>query len=55
MNDGSAVDGGHVSFVMAFAGGWREVIEPSDLIGAQHDAVCGCVLLGSRATRFVSG
>jgi len=47
MNDGSAVDGGHVSFVMAFAGGWREVVEPFDLIGAQHDAVCGGVLLGS--------
>ncbi len=47
MNDGSAVDGGHVSFVVAFAGGWREVVEPFDVIGAQHDAVCGCVLLDS--------
>jgi len=30
----SAVDGGHVSFVVAFAGGASEFVEPFDLFGA---------------------
>jgi hypothetical protein len=29
----SAVDGGHVSFVVAFAGGGSEVVEAFDLFG----------------------
>ena len=45
MNDGSAVDDGHVPFVVAFAGGRREVVQPFDLLGAQLDAVGGGVLL----------
>ena len=41
----SAVDGGHVPFVVAFAGGGSEVVEPFDLFGAQLDAIGGGVLL----------
>ena len=41
----SAVDGGHVVFVVAFAGGRSEVVEPFDLFGAQLDAIGGGVLL----------
>jgi hypothetical protein len=40
----SAVDGGHIPFVMALAGGRRRVVQPFDLLGAQLDAVGGCVL-----------
>ena len=43
--DWSAVNGGHVPFVVAFAGGKGEVIEPFDLFGAQLDAIGGGVLL----------
>jgi hypothetical protein len=53
VNDRSTVDGGHVSFVVAFARGWREVVEPFDVIGAQHDAVA--VFSSTRATRLVPG
>ncbi len=42
---GSVVDGGHVVFVVAFAGGRGEVVEPFDLFGAQLDAIGGGVLL----------
>jgi hypothetical protein len=35
----SAVDGGHVPFVVALAGGRSEVVQPLDLIGAQLDAI----------------
>src|SRR5258705_3730645 len=41
----SAVDGGHVPFVVAFANGRSEVVEPFDLFGAQLDAVGGGILL----------
>ena len=41
----SAVDDGHVPFVVALAGGRREVVQPFDLLGAQLDAVGGGVLL----------
>ena len=41
----SAVDDGHVPFVVALAGGGREVVQPFDLLGAQFDAVGGGVLL----------
>src|SRR5467141_1459597 len=41
----SAVDYGHVPFVMALTGGRREVVQPFDLLGAQLDAVGGGVLL----------
>src|SRR5207249_5096528 len=41
----SAVDDRHVPFVVALAGGRREVAQPLDLLGAQLDAVCGGVLL----------
>ena len=41
----SAVDDGHVSFVVALASGRREVVQPFDLLSAQHDAVGGGVLL----------
>jgi len=41
----SAVDGGHVRFVVAFAGGRRQVAEPFELIAAELDAVGGGVLL----------
>ena len=44
---GLVVDGGHVVFVVAFAGGRREVIEPFDLLGAQRDVIGGRVLLDS--------
>ena len=45
---GSVVDGGHVVFVVAFAGGRSEVVEPFDLFGAQLDAVGGRVFLDAR-------
>jgi hypothetical protein len=41
----SAVDNGHVPFVVTLAGGRCEVIQPLDLLGAQLDAVGGGVLL----------
>src|SRR5437899_8597498 len=41
----SAVDDGHVPFVVALTGGRREVVQPFDLLGAQLDAVGGGVLL----------
>jgi hypothetical protein len=41
----SPVDDGHVPFVVAFADSRREVVQPSDLRGAQLDAVGGAVLL----------
>jgi hypothetical protein len=41
----SAVDGGHARFVVAFAGGGREVVEPFDLAAGEFDAVGGGVLL----------
>ncbi len=41
----SAVDDGHVPFVMALTSGRREVVQPFDLLGAQRDAVGGGVLL----------
>jgi hypothetical protein len=43
--DWSAVDGGHVPFVVAFANGRSEVVEPCDLFSAQLDAIGGGVLL----------
>src|SRR5206468_2016583 len=39
------VDDGHVAFVVALAGGRREVVQAVDLLGAQLHAVRGCVLL----------
>ena len=39
------VDGGHARFVVPFAGGWRQVAEPFELVAAQFDAVGGGVLL----------
>ena len=41
----SAVDDGHISFVVALAGGRREVVQPFDLLGAQLDTIGGRVLL----------
>src|SRR5712691_4756577 len=41
----SAVDGGHVRLVVAFAGGRGEVVEPLDLLRAQLDPVGSRVLL----------
>src|SRR5882762_4903749 len=41
----SAVDYGHVPFVMALTGGRREVVQPFDLLGAQLDAVGHGILL----------
>src|SRR4051812_19941685 len=41
----SAVNGGHVRFVVAFAGGRSEVVQPFDLLGTELDAVGGGVLL----------
>ena len=41
----SAVDDGHVPFVVALAGCRREVIQPFDMLDAQLHAVGGCVLL----------
>jgi hypothetical protein len=43
--EASAVDGGHVRFVVAFAGGWRQVAQPVELVVAELDGVCGGVLL----------
>src|SRR5829696_1189830 len=40
----SAVDGGHVRFVVALAGGRGEIVEPFDLLRAELDAV-GCRVL----------
>jgi integrase len=40
----SAVDGGRVRFVVAFAGGWDDVVEPLDLLRAELDSV-GCRVL----------
>jgi hypothetical protein len=39
------VDGGHVRFVVALAGGRGQVAEPLELVVAQFDAVGGGVLL----------
>jgi hypothetical protein len=39
------LDDRHVPFVVALAGGWREIVQPFHLLGAQLDAVSGCVLL----------
>src|SRR5882762_7082100 len=41
----SAVDYGHVPFVMALTGGRREVVQPFDLLGAQLDTVGRGILL----------
>src|SRR5580693_7332517 len=41
----SPVDGSHVRFVVALAGGRRQVAEPFELVSAQLDAVGGGVLL----------
>ena len=41
----SAVDDRHIPFVVTLAGGRREVVQPFYLLGAQFDAVGGCVLL----------
>src|SRR3989441_4917614 len=41
----SAVDGGHVHFVVAFPGSRSEVVQPFDLLGTELDAVGGGVLL----------
>jgi hypothetical protein len=41
----SAVDGGHVRFVVALAGGRGQVAQPLELVVAQFDAVGGGVLL----------
>ena len=40
----SAVDDGHISFVVALADGRREVVQPFDPLGAQLDAVGGVLL-----------
>ena len=42
---GSAVDDGHIPFVVAHASGRHEVVQPFDLRSAQLDAVGGGVLL----------
>jgi hypothetical protein len=44
----SAVDGGHLCFFVALAGGRGEVVQPFDLLGAQLDLVGGRVLLDAR-------
>ena len=41
----SAVDAGHVRFVVALAGGRGEIVEACDLLHAQLDSVGGRVLL----------
>ena len=41
----SMVDNGHVPFVVALAGGRRQVVQPFDLLGVQLDAVGRDVLL----------
>jgi hypothetical protein len=41
----SAVDDGHIAFVVALAGGRREVVQPLDLRGTQLDVIGGGVLL----------
>jgi hypothetical protein len=38
---GSAIDGNHVPFVVALAGGRRKVLQSFDLLGTQLDAVGG--------------
>jgi hypothetical protein len=43
----SAVDDGHVAFVVPLARGRREVVEPFDLRSTQLDAVSGGVFLDS--------
>ncbi len=43
----SSVDSCHIPFVVTFAGGRREVVQPLDLVGGQLDAVGGGVLLDS--------
>jgi len=41
----SAIDNGHVPFVVALACGRRQVVQPLDLLGAQVQAVgCGVLL-----------
>ena len=41
----SAVDDGHIPFVVTLPRGRREVVQPLDLLGAQLEAVGGGVLL----------
>ena len=41
----SAVDDGHVRFVVAPAGGWRQVAEPLELVATELDSVGGGVFL----------
>jgi hypothetical protein len=45
VESGLAVDDGHVPFVVAFAGGRSELVQPLDLLGTQLEAVRCCVLL----------
>ena len=51
----SAVDDGHVPFVVALAGGRHEVVQPFDLVGAQLDAFGGGVLLDAGNSLGASG
>jgi hypothetical protein len=44
----SAVDDGHVPGAVPLAGRGREVVQSCNLLGAQLDAVDGCVLLDAR-------
>jgi hypothetical protein len=44
-NGESAVDGGHVRLVVARAAGGGEVVQPSELVGAELDSVRRRVLL----------
>ena len=44
----SAVNEGHVAFVVPLAHGLREVVQPFDLLSVQRDAVGGGVLRRGR-------
>ena len=47
----SAVDNGHIRFVMALASGRCDVVQPFDLPSAQLDTVRGCVLFDASLSR----
>jgi hypothetical protein len=47
----SAVDDGHISFVVALAGGRREVVEPLNLLVVQLDTVGSSVFLDAGRIR----
>ena len=51
----SAVDGGHLRFFVALAGGRGEVVQPFDLLGAQLELVGSGAVAGHRFKNRIRG